>query len=248
MGFKIQELEEFFDLKYSDDRDKVTFKDWLYFHNIQDSRDLEEKVKTLNVPYMGYWFTLKKSRDAVILLEALSVLFTNIEGSILETVRAQGVRSQYFTDFNTFNAQTMVPIGISLDRAHFLWEDPAFGFERGDMNYWVVAAGSSFTLSSQFSKEALNLQDYFNLSPDELFLLLTTIKGYTDTIQNLIINNHYCYNLPKCEGRELAIRQLAQAYVTRLTPNVSSIVQNDSICLNPYNTSSDFPYPGNITC
>jgi hypothetical protein len=68
MDFKLQEFEEFFDIRYSDDDDKVTFKDWLYFHEYIDSRDIDEKVKVLNIPYLGYWFTLKKSRDPVILL------------------------------------------------------------------------------------------------------------------------------------------------------------------------------------
>lgn len=44
------------------------------------------------------------------------------------------------------------------------------------------------------------------------------------------MENHYCYGLPVCNGRELAIRQMANSYVTLNTPPVSAVDPMNSIC------------------
>lgn len=52
--------------------------DWLRFDVHPDSRSLDEKVKVLNLGTIGYWYTLKNTRESVILLQGLSLLFSNI--------------------------------------------------------------------------------------------------------------------------------------------------------------------------
>ena len=70
-------------------------KDWLHFGLYEDSRNLDEKVKIINIGTVGFWYTLKQSRDTLILLEGLSLLFSNIEASIVNQVLGQGISAQY---------------------------------------------------------------------------------------------------------------------------------------------------------
>lgn len=81
----------------------VKMKDWLRFGLSEDSRDLEEKFKILNLPALGYWYTLKNSRDQLLFIEGFSLLFRSIEDSIINTVVGQGISSQYLKDFSTAN-------------------------------------------------------------------------------------------------------------------------------------------------
>lgn len=46
----------------------MEFRDWLHFGDFGESRDLGERVKILNVPSIGYWNILKKSRTPIIFL------------------------------------------------------------------------------------------------------------------------------------------------------------------------------------
>lgn len=92
---------------------KVKMKDWLHFDYHPDSRDLEESVSVLNVPSLGYWFTLKNSRDPIVFIEGFSLLFTNIEQSLIDTVLGQGISAQYLPDFQTTYLQLLQPAGIS---------------------------------------------------------------------------------------------------------------------------------------
>ena len=74
--------------------------DWLHFGHNEDSRSLDEKVKIMNIGPIGFWYTLKQSRDTLILLEGLSLLFSNIEASIIYQVLGQGVSSQYLSTWD----------------------------------------------------------------------------------------------------------------------------------------------------
>lgn len=57
---------------------KVKFVDWLHFDEHEDSRSLEESFNILNLPALGFWYTLKNSRDPIILIEGFALLFTSI--------------------------------------------------------------------------------------------------------------------------------------------------------------------------
>lgn len=88
-------------------------RDWLYFHYYNESRDLSQKVKVLNLGGLGYWNQLKASRETVILLQGLSLLFSNMEASLVNTVLGQGVSTQYLPDWDSANNALYSPAGIS---------------------------------------------------------------------------------------------------------------------------------------
>ena len=115
--------------------------DWLHFGNYEDSRNLDEKVKILNIGSIGFWYTLKQSRDTLILLEGLSLLFSNIEASIIDQVLGQGVSSQYLSSWDVAFSELYSPAGISEENSMFLWEDLAYGMsDKNNLQYWVEAS------------------------------------------------------------------------------------------------------------
>jgi hypothetical protein len=53
----------------------------------------------LNVGGLGYWYNLKIARPTVILQQGLSLLFSNLEDSIMSNVFAQSIKNLYLQDF-----------------------------------------------------------------------------------------------------------------------------------------------------
>lgn len=123
--------------------------------------------------------------------------------SIVDTVIGQGVSSQYLADYQTAYLELFQPAGISKENSEFLWNDTAYGFkDKNNIKYWVEAASSSFTLKNpSFSESSLDLKDYFTLSDFELYFIITQMKEYTESLQGLIFDNHYCKNLTHCTGQ-----------------------------------------------
>lgn len=111
-----------------------------------------------------------------------------------------------------------------------------------NIGYWVQAAQTSFSGSNLgFSNDAINLKDYFTLTDEQLFFVLAKFKNYITSIQRLIIKNHYCEGIANCNGRELAIRQIAESYVTRVVPPVGDVAPSDTICEANVTCAGYFP-------
>jgi hypothetical protein len=62
--------------------------------------------------------------------------------------------------------------------------------------------------------------------------IIQKFKVYIDSLHSLLFINHYCEDIDQvnCTGRYLAIKQIANSFVTLNTPPVSSIVPTDTIC------------------
>lgn len=134
------------DIKYNEDKTKVTFRDWLHFGSQEDSRDLNETKRVLNVPSLAYWSTLKITRPSVIFLQGFATIFTNIESSIKDTAIGRGINSQYLKDFQSIYETLLKPAGISKANAKFIHEDVSFGMNYTDnFQYWVRAMRTTFT-------------------------------------------------------------------------------------------------------
>ena len=112
-GYIIQELEDYLNISYSDDGAYVKMKDWLHFDEFKDSKSLDETLKPINAPSLGYWYMLKQSRDSLVFQQGFGLLFNNIEESIIETVLGQGIAAQYLPDFRTAYLELLEPAGIS---------------------------------------------------------------------------------------------------------------------------------------
>lgn len=202
-GYIILEQEDYLDIKYKEDGNIVEMRDWLHFDVHEDSRNLEDKVKIINVPSLGYWYTLKNSRESQVFIQGFSLLFTNIENSIIETVIGQGIFSQFLSDEQATIKNLLEPAGISNENSHFVYEDPNYGLSSQDnIKYWVEASLNSFAGANLgFSADAINLKDYFTLNDEQLFFVLARFRNYIATIEKLIIKNHYCSGIENCTGR-----------------------------------------------
>ena len=73
--------------------------------------------------------------------------------------------------------------------------------------------------------------------------ILGVFKEYVESLEELIFENHYCLNVTgvECDGRELAIRQMAESYITQNTPPVSSIIPTDTICRDNVTCNGFYP-------
>ena len=73
--------------------------------------------------------------------------------------------------------------------------------------------------------------------------MIGNFKEYIQSLEELIFENHYCENVTEvpCDGRELAVRQIAKSYVTLDTPPVSSIIPTDTICRDNSTCTGFFP-------
>ena len=100
-GFILHEMEDYLNITYLENGKFVRMKDWLHYDVYKDSRNIDETVKPVNVPSLGYWYTLKNSRDALVFLQGFSLLFNNIETSLIDTVLGQGIKAQFLLDFSS---------------------------------------------------------------------------------------------------------------------------------------------------
>lgn len=116
-GFKIQELEDFLDITYLEDGNKVKIRDWTRFAEWYESKSLDQKVSLLNMGNLGYWSTLKSARPTLLLQQGLALLFTNMEQSLIPTVIGSGINQQFLKDINITKHSLLTPAGIDADNA-----------------------------------------------------------------------------------------------------------------------------------
>ena len=125
--FKIQELEDFLDIEYSEDSSKVKVKDWLRFGEWTESRDLDTVVNILNMGNLGYWATFKAARPTLILQQGLALLFTNMEQSIVSVLIGTGINSQFLPNKTSAVNALLLPAGVEAENIDFLWTDLSYG-------------------------------------------------------------------------------------------------------------------------
>ncbi len=93
----INEREDYLNITYSEDGDIAKVTDYTHFHYMEESRNLEEKVKILNIGKLGYWYQLKLAEPPQLLQQGLATIFSTLEDSIVNTVYAQGMFAQFLS-------------------------------------------------------------------------------------------------------------------------------------------------------
>jgi len=76
---------------------------------------------------LGYWSTLKLARPTLLLQQGLALLFTNMEISLIPTVIGSGINQQFLKDINITLHSLLIPAGVDVDNAHFIWNDIVLG-------------------------------------------------------------------------------------------------------------------------
>lgn len=193
-GYKIQELEDFINITYLDNGNKVKAKDWIRFAEWFESRNLDEKVSILNMGSLGYWSTLKQARPALLLQQGLALLFTNMEESILPTVLGQGISQQFLPNFTATYLSLLAPVGIDNDNAQFIWNETAYGLsDKDNVGFWAQAAEECFDGDKfEYSSDAIKLKNYFTLSDRQTEFIMRQLHGFVSVLKELLLQNHYC--------------------------------------------------------
>lgn len=93
----------------------------------------------------GYWARMKSARPTLVLQQGLSLLFTNLEKSIIPNLYGSGLSQQYLKDNETLFTNLLSPSGISINSTNFLWNDPAYGMsDKENLGFWAIAAINCF--------------------------------------------------------------------------------------------------------
>jgi len=71
-------MEDFLDIKYIEDGNKIRLRDYIWFKEWHESNSLDEKVTILNMANLGYWAKLKAARPTLLLQQGLALIFTNL--------------------------------------------------------------------------------------------------------------------------------------------------------------------------
>ena len=209
-----QELQKLDDLNFSKNGSSVKYNNWVYEHIMNEGRDVNEKISSVNFGAFGVWNQLKdtvKTPDSTLLLQAFGQLITGLQTQITENILAQALKEIFYAQ----KADTIAifeKIGVDSNTSRALWNDPFYGFATiGTLAPWIVASRSGVKSSS-----ATLLQAHFRLPFDQLYNILEgTLKSSIDGIKQLAENN-YCALVTQdlCNGDYFAAVQWATQNIT----------------------------------
>ena len=207
-------------IRYTEDGNVVEFDFWLHFEE-KDTRDMEEKVKVLNLGPLGFWAGVQVAPDENFTLNGFGPLYVELRDTLKNTVLGQGVSQQYVGDFKTFEA-LIAPAELDPATARFLWEDELYGLSNEDhFLTWVEASNAGIG-----SPEANHLQNYFYITSVQMQAILYQIKDWSESL-NVIIGNWYCGST-ECSSEDMAFKQLSHSGITKNPPPGSDPIE--SIC------------------
>ena len=230
-NFLLQERSNFTDIRYSADRSVIDYNYWLYFTGLEGSKDLQQKVRVLNLAPLGFWSQLENIALPSLAIQGFGGLFVEMNNTIKLQAIGQGVAGQYLANYSSFShlCRTL-QIGEAL--CQWLYTDPQYGLnDPSNYEVWV-----EFSYKNNSDAE-LVLYEYFGLKRAQLQAFDSHFERWCFSVDS-ILDNWYCAG--PCQNYDLTILQLASS---GLTANPPSGEAADSICLTPQKTLTQ-----NISC
>lgn len=89
-------------IKYSDDSSSIKFDNWLFFTELQGSRDPNEQVNILNLAPLGFWSQLDKVNISTFALQGFGGLFVELNNTIKMQAIGQGVQGLFLSNYSSF--------------------------------------------------------------------------------------------------------------------------------------------------
>jgi hypothetical protein len=71
---------------------------WLHFDDVSGARDPNQKVKTINLGPLGFWYQLKTTDMPSFTIQGLGQLYFELRDTFKATVVGQGVSQQFLPD------------------------------------------------------------------------------------------------------------------------------------------------------
>jgi hypothetical protein len=230
-NYLLQERSNFTNIVYSEDNSYIDYNYWLYFSNLEESRDLEEIVTVLNLAPIGFWSQLENIDLSALAIQGFGGLFVEMNNTIKSQAIGQGVAGQYLANYSTFSSLCKM-LQIEQKLCERLYDDPLYGL--GDPNNYEIWVDWSYynNKDAQFV-----LYEYFSLKRIQLQAFDKVFEKWCFSIDS-ILDNWYCRG--PCSNYDLTILQLSSSGVTRNPPTGDAA---DSICLTPKATLTQ-----NISC
>lgn len=98
-GFLYQEKSQFLRYNYTDKQKELNFDYWLYFDLLKNSRDVNEKLRVINVGPLGFWMQLDTTALSTFALQGLGGLFVEMNATIKAQAIAQGISSTFLPEW-----------------------------------------------------------------------------------------------------------------------------------------------------
>lgn len=186
-GYSYIEKQDFINIEYLDGGNEVKYDYWLHFEEASTTRNLNEKVKVINLGPVGFWNQLKSTDMPTFAIQGFGQLTFELRATFKSTVLGQGVAQQFLP-----NQTNWLPLagsaGISSKVATFLWTDLQYGLNNPN-NYeiWLAAA------RDRFSADYRILLNYFGLEPSQMKVILDQMSSWVAGLEG-IIDNWFCGN------------------------------------------------------
>ena len=202
--FIYQEYQNFTNYKFVTDnvtgKEKISYNFFQYFKNL--SGDMDTKITTLNLGSLGAWYQFQTSPKKKVALQAMSSIIYTLEDYAILVASSQGIWAQFVkTEDNVINTVFKPAGNVPAALYDSLWNDARFGWKSWiTLRRWILAAQNGI-----FSYDAYIIRDYFELSYEQLFALLTgTFYDWVVSIKALL-REWYCKGQDPCDGPFFAV-------------------------------------------
>ena len=225
-SFVYQEKFNFTNITYSEDKSTIDYNYWLFFDQMEKSRNVNDTISIVNLSPLSFWSVLDTADISSIAIQGFGGLFLQSNGTLKSQAIGQGVQALYLANRSSLEALCSKK-KLGADVCEMLWSDPIYGFsDPGNYEVWVDWAYFKDASSGQV------LYRYFGLSRAQMQDIQGEFASWCDSI-NQVLNNWYCEG-EECSTFDLTVRQLGNSTITREPPVGEAV---DSICMT-----------GNITC
>ena len=220
-------MQDFVNIEYEDDGNVVKYDLWLHFEESNTTRNVNEKVKVLNLAPITFWAQTKVTDMPTFSIQGFGQFTFGLRSIFKDTVIGQGVAQQFLGSYSNF-ALLATSAELSTAAANFVWSDRQYGLNDPN-NYEIWVAASRNRLSPDYKI----LINYFGIEPFQIKVILDQINTWLGVVEG-IVDNWFCgsnsetgYNGP-CDSEYLTFLQLSSSGVTGGPP--PGAASSDSIC------------------
>lgn len=203
--FIYQEFQNFTNYEFVTDNEtglqKINYNFYNYFKHV--SGDINQNITGINLGSMGAWYQFKTSPKKKVALQAMSGIIYTLEDYTILVALSQGLWAQYIKSYDNVVTMIYEPAqNVPSSMYQSLWEDPKYGWGSWiTLRRWIVASQNGI-----YSYDAYLLRDYFELSYEQLYALLS--GAFQDWVSGVykFIQDWYCGGRDPCDGKFLAVK------------------------------------------
>lgn len=197
--FYYQEIQNFTHYNFLTDEstgmEKIDYNFYQHFHHL--SGNVDQNLTVVNLGAMGAWYQFKTSPKKKVALQAFGGIIYTLEDYAELVASSQGIWAQFVKDQNNTINTVFRPAGnVPSSMYDSLWNDAKYGWKNWTtLRRWIRAQQNGI-----FSHDAYVIRDYFELSYEQMYALLS--GAFSDWVLAIkgLLNSWYCKGLDLCDG------------------------------------------------